>query len=338
MSGGFERAEFPGTGRSVLRLGFGAMGFGGHFGVSDPKLGVEVVLEALRSGVDFLDTARAYGDSEKILGEALRQWDGPQPFLATKAQPIPARATAPKGAGWQHPSDLKDTFPRGTIRQSLLASLRDLRLERVDLLQLHQYWAHWETEEWHSELEGLRREGLVRYIGISVPDHRHDLAISLVQAGLVDSVQTIINIFDPLALDSLVPICASRGVAVIARCILDEGGLAGAIDAETRFAPGDWLHGYFDSMPRAIYLAHVNRLRRFVPSVAHSLAELAIRYVLSFPGVSVALCSMHIREHLVANLLALEAGPLPSEIVEELRHRDRWIRNFYQARRYVEAS
>jgi aryl-alcohol dehydrogenase-like predicted oxidoreductase len=219
-----------------------------------------------------------------------------------------------------------------------MASLRELGLERVDLLQLHQYWAHWHNDDWLTELESLRREGLVRYIGISVPDHRHDLAILLVQAGLVDSVQTIVNIFDPLALDCLVPICASRGVGVIARCILDEGGLAGAIDSETHFARSAWLHGYFDCVPREIYLERVNKLRRFVPSVARSLAELAIRYVLSFPGVSVALCSMHIREHLAANVRALEAGPLPTEIVEELRHRDRWIRNFYQARRYVEVA
>lgn len=331
----FKTARIGCSDREVLRLGFGSMGLGGHFGQQDELSMEDVILEALERGVNFIDTARAYGASEKILGRALQRWKGPRPFLATKALPAAAPAGSPPGAGWQHPVSLATTYPRGAIRRSLEQSLEALGVDCVDLLQLHQYWPHWPDDEWREEVDALRQEGLISLVGVSVPDHRHDFAIHLVRSGMIDSVQTIINIFDPLALDSLVPLCQDAGVMVIARCILDEGGLTGAINSTTQFAREAWLYNYFDCLPREIYLERVERLRQFTPAFADSLAELAIRYVLSFPGVSVALCSMHVRDHLIANLQALERGRLPADVLSELRHRHRWIRNFYQARRYV---
>lgn len=294
----------------------------------------EVVLRALEKGVDFIDTAAAYGPSEEIIGRALRRWSGPKPFLATKALPSP-QPMGVIGAGWQHPVPCEAAYPRGSIRRSAERSLQALGVEQLDLLQLHQYWADWPDAAWLEEVAELRRAGLVRLVGISVPDHRHEMALPVVRSGLVDSIQTIINIFDPLALDCLVPLARRNGVGIIARCILDEGGLAGTLARDTKFSPADWIHGYFDCVPRDLYLARVDALRKFVPKYAASLAELAIRYVLSWPGVSVALCSMHVMDHLQSNLAALNAGPLPPEVADELRHRHRWIRNFYHERRYL---
>jgi len=296
---------------------------------------VDVVLAALARGVDFIDTARAYGSSEETIGRALGQWRGARPFLATKVLPADPAPNAPPGTGWQHPVAVEKAYPAGSIRRSLEKSLTALDVGCVDLLQLHQYWGHWKNDAWLEELAELRSDGLVRQIGVSVPDHRHEMALPLVNSGLIDSVQTIVNIFDPLAMDCLLPCCEAAGVNVIARCILDEGGLAGFLRMDTAFRREDWIYGYFDCLPREIYLRRVEALRRFVPEHAESLAELAIRFVLSIPGVSVALCSMHVPAHLETNVKALDAGPLPSEVMSELRHRDRWIRNFYQERRYA---
>jgi aryl-alcohol dehydrogenase-like predicted oxidoreductase len=63
-----------------------------------------------------------------------------------------------------------------------------------------------------------------------------------------------------------------------------------------------------------------------------------VRYVLGFPEVTVALSSMHISAHLDSNRRALAAGPLPPEVMNELRHRHRWVRNFYQGRRYAKPN
>ena len=334
----FRRASFGHPAHAVTRLGFGAMGLGGHFGVQDPGYMEDVVLEALALGVNFIDTARAYGPSEKIVGRALRRWNGPRPLLATKALPGIPPAGASPGAGWQYPVPVDVAYPVGSIRNSLRRSLDELGTGSVDLLQLHQYWAHWDNSAWLDDLAALRAEGLVGAIGVSVPDHRPEMACTLVREGMVDSVQVIINIFDPLALDCLAPMAEARGIAIIARCILDEGGLTGFLRPDTHFAPDQWIHGYFDCVPRETYLRRVEALREFVPGYASSLAELAIRYVLSFPAVTVALSSMHLREHLHANLRALDAGPLPAPVLDKLRHHHRWIRNFYHARRHLDVG
>jgi aryl-alcohol dehydrogenase-like predicted oxidoreductase len=154
----------------------------------------------------------------------------------------------------------------------------------------------------------------------------------LVLSGRVDSVQTVINIFDPLALDCLVPLCAARGVAVLARCVLDEGGLAGALAADSSFHSGDFRARYFDMGPRPAYLARVQALRGFVPQYAGSLASLALKFVLKHPGVSTALSSMHLKAHAEENIRAADEPPLSEETFDTLFRKHRWIRNFYHSK------
>lgn len=325
------------NGKPFSRLGFGAMSLGGHFGAVDEVASIEAVHWLLENGVDFIDTARAYGNSEPILGRALKEWQGERPFLATKALASEVRNAPKPGAGWQYPVDASEAYPKGSIRRSLEDSLRHLGVDFVDLLQLHQFWAQWEDDlYWLEELEELKGEGKIRYIGISLPDHRHEMGLSILRSGRIDSVQTIFNIFDPLAADSLFPLCRERDIAVIARCLLDEGGLAGFLTAQTEFPEGAWIGRYFDCLPRAIYIEKIEGLRKILPGVAESLAELAIRYVLSASEVDVAVISMKSPKNAQANLRAAGLPCLPEELIEILRHEHRWIRNFYQARRYAQ--
>jgi aryl-alcohol dehydrogenase-like predicted oxidoreductase len=211
--------------------------------------------------------------------------------------------------------------------------LKELGTDRLDLLQMHLWWPTWGTEGyWVDELRQLKADGLVRHIGVSIPDHRSDLALGVVASGLVESVQTIVNIFDPLALDALVPLCQQRGVAVIARCVLDEGGLTGAITADTTFPEGDYRHGYFDdTVPRPVYLQKVDALRAFVPEHAPSLAALALKFVTQTPGITTALTSMHLPEYAAANIAAVDGPDLPDDVYDLLRTRHRFIKNFNNA-------
>ncbi|WP_248928387.1 aldo/keto reductase [Paenibacillus hamazuiensis] len=318
---------------NLFRLAYGAMGLGGVFGERDEGELIRSVHTAWEEGVNFIDTARAYGRSEEIIGKALKQWAGPKPFIATKALAAAAPAGAYPGMGWQYPLPLETTYPKGAIRRSAEESLRNLGVETIDLLQMHQYWAWDASDYWMEELLRLKEEGKIRYIGISVPDHRHELAFHLIPTGLIDSIQTIINIFDSQAFDCLVPLCQKHGVAVIARCIMDEAGLAGVIRTETTFDVSDYRHRYFDAVPREWYIAKVDRLRPFIPDYAISLADLAIRFVLSHPGVTVALASLQSLKHAKANIESAKRPPLPADVFNRLLYRHRWIKNFYQERR-----
>jgi methylglyoxal reductase len=325
-----EYADFAVSGRLVSRLGFGAMGFAGWFGQQSEDEHIRALLLALDSGVNFIDTARAYGASERILGNALRQWDGPAPFVATKVEGL-AGITQ-----WGTPVPVDEAFPKGQVIASCETSLRELGLERIDLLQLHTYWANWGIGgAWIEELQQLKAQGKIGQIGISVPDHRSDMALPLVMSGLIDSVQTIINIFDPTALEVLVPLCAQHRVAVIARCILDEGGLTGFLTADTEFPEGDFRRDYFDAtVPRQAYIDKVDALRRFVPAEASSLAALAIKFVLRNPGVTTAITSMHVAKFAEANLAMMNEPALSEEVFQLLMTRHRFIKNFNNVKHF----
>jgi methylglyoxal reductase len=211
--------------------------------------------------------------------------------------------------------------------------LRDLGVEQIDCMQLHLYWPNWGTSGyWLDELLQLKEEGKIRSIGVSLPDHRADVGIPLIEAGVVDAVQVIINIFDPLAFDCLVPICQHKGVAVIARCILDEGGLTGFLQNEMVFEDTDFRKTYFEELPRQLYIDKVNTLRQFIPSEAGSLARLAIKFVLAHPGITTAITSMNVMKNFVENMDCLKEDPLSSETFYQLRTKHRWVRNFYTSK------
>jgi methylglyoxal reductase len=318
---------FGKLGTQVSRLGYGAMGLGGVFGRHEEKDLVRSVLNSLEKGVNLIDTARNYGESERILGLALREWKGEKPFIASKIQ-------SKDQNGWGGPVPIESAFPQGWLRESTEQSLQLLGVETIDLMQLHQYWPHWDhVEYWMHELLQLKQEGKIRGIGISIPDQRHDIALSLVQSGKIDAVQTVFHIFDPLPLDCLIPLCQENNVAVIARCILDEGGLTGFLKGDTQFEVGDFRKSYFDYLPRHLYIERVERLREaYVPKYANTLAELAIKFVLHHPGVTTAVSSMHVPQYADENIAAVDGQPLPEPIFEEIRRYHRWVRNLYETK------
>ncbi len=102
---------------------------------------------------------------------------------------------------------------------------------------------------------------------------------------------------DPLAFDSLVPACQENNVAVIARCVLDEGGLTGLLTPETTFEEKDFRSDYFEAGPLTEYVKRVEALEQFVPEHADSIVELAIKFALYHPGITTANISLHIKEH-----------------------------------------
>jgi aryl-alcohol dehydrogenase-like predicted oxidoreductase len=216
--------------------------------------------------------------------------------------------------------------------------LRTLQLDAIDCLQLHAYWPTWGVEgHWMDELRALKDQGKVRTIGVSVPDHRSDMVLPIVMSGAIDSAQTVINIFDPIALENLAPICQKQKVAIIARCILDEGGLTGFLTPETEFPARDFRHGYFDdTVPRATYIAKVDALRRYVPEYASSLAALALKFALWHPGVTTAITSMHEQRYAAMNIAAAQEPRLPENVFKALMFKHRFIKAFMDVRNFAD--
>lgn len=320
--------KIPKTGAKVSVIGYGAMGLGGAFGEFDKIEATRSILLSLEKGVNFFDTARHYGNSEELLGGALKQWQGKRPYIATKIESHGVDNTR-----WAIPPRVDEVFPKKLIRQNTEDSLKRLGVDSIDLMQLHLYWPNWGVEGyWLDELQKLKNEGKIRSIGVSNPDHRHDTVLPLVMSGQIDAVQTIINIFDPLALDCLVPICTDNKVAIIARCVMDEGGLTGFLTETTTFEDIDFRKSYFDQVPRSEYIQHVDALKKFIPAEATSLAKLALKYVLKQPGVTTAISSMHITQFALENIAAIEEQPISDQAFYELYTRHRWVNNLYHSK------
>src|SRR4051794_18256700 len=162
------------TNFEVSDIGYGAWGIGGKQwlgGTDDESL--LALHRAIELGVNLIDTALAYGDghSEQLVGDAVRS-AGRKIYVATKVPPKnrvwPAQSGTPIG----------EVFPYDYITACAEESLRNLKLESIDLLQLHVWTDDWvQREEWRRAFEDLRASGKVRFVGISASDHNPGSAL-----------------------------------------------------------------------------------------------------------------------------------------------------------------
>src|SRR5262245_37228762 len=152
----------------VSDIGYGAWGIGGKqwLGGQDDE-SIQALRRAIELGVNLIDTALAYGDghSEKLVGQVVRE---------TKQKVYVATKVPPKNRIWPAASGtpISDVFPYDYIMACAEESLRNLRLETIDLLQLHVWTDDWaDRDEWKRAFEDLRRSGKVQAVGLSATEH-----------------------------------------------------------------------------------------------------------------------------------------------------------------------
>jgi aryl-alcohol dehydrogenase-like predicted oxidoreductase len=307
-------------GWSVSEVGYGMWGLAGWSGRDDAETRRSLQL-AVDLGCTFFDTALAYGEghSEKLLGELVRNNPEARLVIATKIPP--KNRIWPSRRGFR----LDDVFPADYIRASTETSLRNLGLPVIDLMQFHVWEDDWAADDrWQSAVAALKRDGLVRGIGISVNRWEPANVLRTLRTGIIDAVQVIYNIFDQNPQDELFPTCRELGVAVIARVPFDEGTLTGTLTKESRWPEGDWRNTYF--VPENLHpsVERADRLKPLVPP-GSTMPEMALRFVLSNPDVATVIPGMRKERHVRANLASSDAGPLPAGLLTQLKHH-RWDR------------
>jgi aryl-alcohol dehydrogenase-like predicted oxidoreductase len=312
-------------GWEVSEIGYGMWGIaggrGGFTGGADYDLAPRCLDEAVAGGCNFFDTAASYGGglSEQMLGALLRRHPGTRLYIATKIPP--KNGAWPPGRG----DSLDDVFPSGHIREFTYRSLENLGADRIDLMQLHVWEDRWAGDaQWQDALSGLKREGVIGAVGLSVNRWEPANCLTALDTGLIDVIQVIYNIFDQAPEDALLPCARQDGVGVIARVPFDEGTLAGVISAVSSWPDGDWRNTYFG--PENLGPS-VERARRLELAVAGRmpLPELALRFVLEHPGLSTVIPGMRTPGHVRANLAVSDGQPLDPWLLGELRHH-RWDR------------
>jgi aryl-alcohol dehydrogenase-like predicted oxidoreductase len=301
------------TGLEVSEIGLGCWQLGGGFGPLDEVTAAGILDAALRLGVNFWDTADVYGGgrSETLIGDRLA--GGGAVVVATKVG---------RGGGL-----FPDRYEKARVRQSIAASASRLRVECIDLVQLHtipiEVLRDGAIFGW---LEEFRDEGLIRHFGASVETIEEGL-LCLRHPG-VASLQIIFNLFRQDAAELLLPEAQKAGVGIIVRLPLASGLLTGRFGRGQVFAEGDHRNynrdgqafsvgETFSGLPFETGVELVGELEGMKPE-GWPLAHLALRWILDHPAVSSVIAGVSRPEQLEDNVAAAEREPLPQDLRERL--------------------
>lgn len=317
------------TGIEVSEIGFGGWGIGkSMWGKTDDAESMRALHTAAEAGIDYFDTAFAYGHghSERLIARLFKEL-GRRLTVSTKIPPRnmewPARVSTP----------LSLAFPPDWIRLCAERSLRNLATDCLPLYQFHVWSDHWLKDPLWPEVRGtfeaLKKEGKVRFVGASISDDDPNTALELVRSGFVDQIQVLFNMFDQRPVDRLFPLCKEMNVAVVVRCPFDEGGLTGQLRPDTRFEPEDFRSHYFGGERLAETCKRVDALAQdALGARASTLPLAALKFCLSFDAVSTVIPGMRKVGHVVANAKASDGDYYTKYELEKLA-RHRWVRNFY---------
>jgi aryl-alcohol dehydrogenase-like predicted oxidoreductase len=282
-----QKRQLGKTSMNVSVLGFGGAEIGYE---AAEQLAVDRMLNAaLDSGVNVIDTAECYIDSEERIGKAVSHRRG-EYYLFSKC----GHASGLPAPDWS--ADL--------IMQSAERSLRRLRTDYLDLLQLHSCSADVLRQgEVVRCLQDLKTAGKTRYIGYSGDG---DDAMFAIETGTFDTLQTSVNIADQQCIDTTVPAAAARGMGVIAK-----RPIANAVWKYGDLPSNGYYHEYWRRLKQIDYL--------FLRANLTEAVGTALRFTLSVPGVTCAIVGTKSEERWRENLELVQQPELPKEQFEAIR-------------------
>ena len=279
----------------VSRVAFGTWQLGGDWGATDTEAATRAIRGAAESGVNFFDTAQAYGfgASEELLASALRGLAREELVIATKG------GLRPEGNGV-----VRDASA-AWIEEGVESSLRALGTDYIDLYQIH--WPDPKTpfEETAEALAKLVADGKVRHVGVSNFDAAQMDAFSAVLP--VETLQPVYHIFRREIEEEILPYTIAHDIGVLVYGPLAHGLLGGNLGLDTRFAPGDWraTSSVFQGEAFKHNLKKVAELQAFAQAeLGVTIGQLAVAWTLANPSVHVAIVGTrnpsHVQEALAA--------------------------------------
>ena len=288
------------TGLKVSELSLG----GGQFWTgSNVEQVREVIDVAFSAGINYIDTAPGYGDSEKLLGQALANVDHPY-IISTKL------------GGYPEPFDPRN--PQA-LHTSVKHSLQLLGRDYVDILMIHEpdrpgqfdWWTDWEnfTGPVLEVMDQLKAEGIVRFTGLGGTT-AYELA-HIINTGRFDVVLTAFNysLLWREAEIAVIPAAKANNMGIIAGSPLQQGALTQRYDEQIAHG-ARWL-----SLPRR---QQYKALYSLLDELGMSIVELAMRFVISNSDISCVLTGARTAQELKENLAVVQKGPLPADVLRRL--------------------
>ncbi|MEZ2444959.1 aldo/keto reductase [Chitinophaga sp. RCC_12] len=283
------------------RLVLGTAGLGGVWGKVDPHQSVLTILSALESGIIAIDTAPAYGDAERYLGQALQQWDGKIPVISSKVGRLKSYAA----------DEACYDYSDRTMAESLENSLHTIGISSLDILFLHDPHAipEMDAERIINRLIKFREQGLAKRLGVG--GNWPSWLKAYLDAGVFDVVMEFnrLNASNVTSLGDSLPYCLSRNIQYYAASPLNMGLLGRCIGSFKQMRP-EWLPE--EALKMAIELEQIAEKHRL------SLSAMAHRFLLSLPyDFNIVLGPSNTAE-LVASIENFNQGKLPDAIQTEI--------------------
>jgi len=295
------------TGLRVSEIGFGAMTIGGEiFGATDDQESLRALHRAIDLGINFIDTADAYGrgHSEEVLAQVLKTRRN-EVILATKG-----------GNQFTVRQGLRN-FDPDYITSALEQSLKRLQIETIDLYQLHNPSAEvMRRGDIFARLDRFKREGKIRFYGVSLEKTAD--GIVAIETGKPDTLQVVYNILHQDPEEQLFPLAQQEHIGIIARVPLERGVLSGRFKSTAEFAQRDWRRGVFPDETLTQANAAVEKLQFLVKGEVPNLAQAALRFVLCHPAVSTMIPGIRTVKQAEDNAAA-SGKPLPAAEVRRVQ-------------------
>jgi aryl-alcohol dehydrogenase-like predicted oxidoreductase len=304
------------TGWKVSAISFGAWAIGGTWGNVQDEESLAALHRALDLGVNFFDTADAYGDgrSEQLLARLRKERREPF-YVATKV-------------GRRLDPHIASGYTKENLTAFVERSLRNLDVEALDLVQLHCPPTQvFYMPEVFDALDGLMKDGKLRHYGVSV--EKVEEALKAMEYPNVKTVQIIFNMFRQRPMDLFFGEAERRKVGILARLPLSSGMLTGKMNRMSTFESDDHRHGNrkgewfdrgetFSGLDYETGLQAVEELRALLPD-GMTLTQMALRWILMFPTVTCAIPGAKRPSQVEENLSAADLPALSDETMSKVR-------------------
>jgi aryl-alcohol dehydrogenase-like predicted oxidoreductase len=289
------------TGLQVTELSLGALWVASF--ASSFEQGRQAVLRAVELGVNYIDTAPGYGDSEKVVGQILPEISQPL-ILSTKL------------GGRPHPFEPQN--PKHLL-QSFEESLKLLKRDRIDILMIHEPERPGQYEWWTDRdavtgpvlevLDQLKKQGAIRFTGIGGTTAYE--MVPLIKSGKFDVVLTAFNysLLWREAEYDLLPAAIEQGMGIVIGSPLQQGALAVRRDEEVERG-AKWMSKPRRDQYKALY--------KLLDETGMGIAEMGLRFILSNPNISCMLMGARSMQEVDMNVQAVEKGPLAPDLIARI--------------------
>jgi aryl-alcohol dehydrogenase-like predicted oxidoreductase len=301
-----------------IGVGAWAMGGGGWrfaWGPQDDSESIAAIHAALDRGVNWIDTAAVYGlgHSEEVVGRALADYSGSRPYVFTKCERV-----------WNEKGEISPSLKADSLRRECEASLRRLNVDAIDLYQIHWPDPEPDIEEAWETLARLKKEGKVRWIGVS--NFTVEQLERIDKIAPITSLQPPYSAISPEVEQKILPYCAQHGIGVIVYSPMKSGLLTGKMTKEraASFPADDFRRRVpaFQEPQLSRNLELADLMAKIGARHGRTPGEVAIAWTVRRPEVTAAIVGMRSARQVEGVIGALEFRLAPEEIAEIDRGRN----------------